>query len=43
MDRVYLDWNVPNWITVTLMAGVGTVAFGTALSLYRKFANGQAS
>lgn len=42
MERTYLEWNLPNWITITLMATVGTVAFGTALAFYRKFANGSA-
>lgn len=23
MERVYLQWNLPNWITVVLMAAVG--------------------
>lgn len=25
MDRTYLQWNVVNWITVTLMASLGAV------------------
>jgi len=24
----YIQWNLPNWITITLMAVIGTVIFG---------------
>lgn len=28
MERVYLQWNLPNWITVVLMAAVGFTLVG---------------
>lgn len=28
MERAYLEWNIPNWITVILMVSVGTLALG---------------
>ena len=27
MERTVLTWNIPNWITVLLMAGAGYLAF----------------
>lgn len=27
MDRVFLAWNITNWITVVLMAALGYVLF----------------
>jgi len=28
MDRVYIQWNVVNWITIVLMAALGAVLIG---------------
>ncbi len=28
MERTYLAWNLPNWITIVLMASLGIVLFG---------------
>ena len=33
MDRTYLQWNLPNWITVVLMASLGMVAVGAVTSM----------
>lgn len=27
-DKVYLQWNLPNWITVVLMVSLGAVLMG---------------
>lgn len=28
MERTYLQWNIINWITVVLMAALGTILVG---------------
>lgn len=28
MERVYLEWNIVNWITVLLMVGIGMSVVG---------------
>lgn len=33
MEHVYIDWNIPNWITVVLMVSIGFMA----LSLFSQF------
>lgn len=44
MERAYLQWNIPNWITVVLMASIGAIAVGTVASGLRRYRqnNGQA-
>ena len=37
MDRVYLQWNLPNWITVALMAGVGVILIQAVASGLRHY------
>jgi hypothetical protein len=32
MERSYIQWNLPNWITIFLMAALGTVAIGAISS-----------
>jgi hypothetical protein len=32
MDRVILQWNLPNWITVFLMATIGITVVNTVLA-----------
>lgn len=32
MDSTYIQWNLPNWITVVLMVAVGTLALGAISS-----------
>lgn len=32
MERVYLEWNIVNWITVVLMAAIGLSAVGLVSS-----------
>lgn len=32
MDKVYLQWNLVNWITVVIMASLGVVLFGIVAS-----------
>lgn len=31
-DKVYLSWNLPNWITVVLMVTFGAIVVGLAAS-----------
>ncbi len=40
MDRVYLHWNIVNWITVALMAGIGMFAVGFAGSAIKHYREG---
>ena len=35
MDRTYLQWNLPNWITVALMAFIGLAAIQTGVAWYK--------
>lgn len=35
MDKVILQWNLYNWITVFLMAFIGMALVGAGASLYR--------
>lgn len=28
MNDTIISWNIPNWITITLMAAIGIVLFG---------------
>lgn len=32
MDRSYIQWNLPNWITIVLMVTVGTLFVGAISS-----------
>ena len=34
MDRVYLQWNIANWLTVVLMAALGYSLFALVAQLY---------
>jgi len=43
MDRFYLQWNVPNWITVVLMAAVGMLLVGAIASGIRAYTGQTAS
>jgi hypothetical protein len=36
MERVYLQWNLPNWITVFLMATVGYSIITAAIAYMHK-------
>jgi hypothetical protein len=36
-DRFYLQWNLPNWITVVLMASVGIIIIGAVTSGIRQY------
>lgn len=36
MERVYLQWNLPNWITVFLMATIGYSVITALVALMRK-------
>jgi hypothetical protein len=40
MDRVYLEWNIVNWITVVLMVVVFYAVIGGAVSLMRQYLPG---
>lgn len=37
MDASYLQWNLPNWITVFLMTIVGFAVFGVIASTTQSF------
>ncbi len=37
MERSYLQWNIVNWITVLLMAGVGVLIIGAVASGIRQY------
>jgi hypothetical protein len=39
MERVYLEWNIVNWITVVLMAAIGLAAVGFVSSSIQKTSN----
>lgn len=39
-ERVILQWNMSNWITVLLMAALGTVFIGIVLSGLRAYTDG---
>lgn len=36
MDKVYIHWNITNWITVILMATVGFAIVGFASQAWKK-------
>lgn len=40
MERAYLQWTLPNWITVGLMGATFFVAMHAATSLYRQYKGG---
>lgn len=40
MERVYLHWNIINWITVVLMAYIGLTVIGFAGSAIRHYRDG---
>lgn len=31
-NATYIQWNLPNWITITLMASVGAVIFSVIVA-----------
>jgi hypothetical protein len=37
MERAYIQWNLPNWITIILMAGVGVVLLQAVASGIRQY------
>jgi hypothetical protein len=36
VEKTAIQWNIPNWITVTLMSALGTMAFAAVLNIVRK-------
>lgn len=40
MDKTYLQWNLVNWITVLLMAGLGAVFIGVVVSGLQTYSGG---
>jgi hypothetical protein len=38
MDESIITWNIPNWLTVVLMAAVGFAIISLAAQTYNKFA-----
>lgn len=42
MERAYLQWNIPNWITVVLMASFGAIVVGIAAKGLAKARSNQA-
>lgn len=41
-EATILDWNFTNWITITLMAGIGFALLGLGMKLWQR-RNGQAA
>jgi hypothetical protein len=41
MDKVYIQWNAVNWITVVLMASLGAVLLGAVVAGLQSFQEGQ--
>ena len=39
MNETIITWNVPNWITVVLMAGIGFLVLGVASQAIRRATN----
>jgi hypothetical protein len=37
MERVYIQWNLVNWITIVLMAAVGMMAVGAVAKAIRSY------
>lgn len=37
MEKTYLHWNFPNWITVVLMAGIGMALYHGALRFAQNY------
>jgi len=42
MERVYLQWNLVNWITVVLMAVIGFMAVGFIAAGIKSYTGGTA-
>ena len=40
MEKVYLQWNLQNWITVVLMAAIGMTLVGLVISGVRQYKEG---
>lgn len=36
MDRTLISWNLPNWITVVLMAAIGYAVLGGVAQLVKR-------
>ena len=36
MERTLISWNLPNWITVVLMAALGYAALGGVVQLVKR-------
>ena len=41
MERTYLQWNLENWVTVILMAGIGFAVVGMIASGVRAWRSGR--
>lgn len=37
MDRVYIQWNMVNWITIVLMVALGSAIVGFAMNAIGKY------
>jgi hypothetical protein len=42
MDKTFIQWNVVNWITITLMALLGVAAYGFASKMIASRVGGDA-
>jgi hypothetical protein len=36
MERTIISWNIPNWITILLMAGAGYAVLGLLVQLLKQ-------
>jgi hypothetical protein len=41
LERTLISWNLPNWITVVLMAAVGYAILGAVAQLIKRRAAGE--
>lgn len=41
MDRVYIQWNFVNWVTIVLMASLGAVLLGAVVAGLQSYQEGR--
>lgn len=39
-EKTYLQWNLPNWLTITLMASFGVIVAGIVVTGLKKLRGG---
>lgn len=43
MDRTYISWNIPNLVSVALMAAIAWLLFGLVVQVSKKYVGSSAS